>query len=48
MTGGFSAKDTVDQYSETGFDKDLARLNQGRRLHACSKFVDDNGKTVCY
>ena len=51
VTGGEIAAvevDTVTRYSETGFDKDLAPLKQGRRLHACSKFVDQNGRTVCY
>ena len=46
--GGDPATDTVTQYSETGFVKDWsARLNQARRRHACSKFVDNNGKNVC-
>ena len=48
MTGGDPARDTVTRYSETGFDKDLANLKQGRRLHACTKFVDGSGKTVSY
>ena len=46
--GGEPATDTVTRYSQTGFDKDMAKLNQARRLHACSKFVDESGKTVCY
>ena len=48
VTGGFDGKDTVAQYSETGFEKYLAKLNQGRHHHACSKFVDENGKTVSF
>ena len=48
VTGGYNGISTVTQYSETGFDKHLANLKQGRRLHACSKFVDQNGRTVCY
>ena len=48
MTGGARARYTVTQYSESGFDKDLANLKQGRRLHACTKFVDGSGKTVSY
>ena len=48
MTGGDPASDTVTRYSEAGFDQDLAKLNKGRRLHACTKFVDGSGKTVSY
>ena len=38
----------VTQYSEAGFYKDLAPLNQRRFNHACAKFVDESGNTVCY
>merc|ERR1711874_1516 len=38
----------VTQYSEAGFDKYLAPLNQRRFNHACTKFVDESGNTVCY
>ena len=48
MTGGRSDKDTVAQYSETGFEKYLAKLNKGRSMHACTQFVDESGKTVCF
>jgi len=45
--GGLPVKDTVTQYNETGFVKDWSsRLNQARRYHACSKFVDESGKTA--
>ena len=48
MTGGKSDKDTVAQYSETGFEKYFAKLNKGRSMHACTQFVDESGNTVCF
>merc|ERR1712062_357725 len=36
----------VTQYSEAGFYKDLAPLNQRRFNHACTKFVDESGNTA--
>jgi len=46
VTGGYEDRVTVAQFSQTGFVKYLGNLNQGRRGHACSKFVDDSGKTA--
>ena len=48
VTGGYNGLDKVAQYSETGFDKYLANLNEGRDRHACTKFVDQSGNTVRY
>ena len=49
VTGGaFGASKKVAQYSVTGEVTYLAELNNGRSYHACSKYEDDNGRTVRY
>ena len=46
VTGGYNKPRTVTQFTEAGEVRYLARLNQGRHSHACSKFVGDDGETV--
>ena len=48
VTGGIdgSTWNTVAEYTPTGEVTYLAALIQGRYNHACSKFIDDNGRTV--
>ena len=46
VTGGEFSRQTVAQYSLTGEVTYLADLQQGRYLHACTSFIDDNGVTV--
>ena len=41
------ALQTVVQYSIQGKVTYLANMNTGRIDHACSKFVNDDGETVC-
>ena len=36
----------VTRYSRTGDTKTMPELNIGRYLHACEKFVNDEGATV--
>ena len=48
VTGGYDSGviQTVAEFTETGQVTYLANLQEGRYLHACSKFVDNNGETV--
>ena len=49
VTGGVNKSDnlnTVALYSQSGFVRWLAPMNQARRAHACTKFVTDTGETV--
>ena len=46
VTGGGYSPQRVAQYSLSGEVDYLADLQQGRFLHACTSFVDDNGVTV--
>ena len=48
VTGGQdgSTQQTVAQYSITGEVTYLAELQTGRYLHACSKFMDQDGHLV--
>ena len=48
VTGGYdgSTWQTVAQYTVTGDVTYLAELQTGRRGHACSKFLDGDGKLV--
>ena len=39
ITGGTSTMKTVSVYSKAGHQRDLADLNTGRRVHACSGFT---------
>ena len=47
ITGGKGIMTTVSVYSEAGWQRDLAPLNQGRWLHACGSYVN-GGKKVNY
>ena len=46
VTGGEFSLQTVAQYTLAGEVTYLAELQQGRRKHACTSFIDDNGVTV--
>ena len=45
ITGGEDTMTTVSVYNETGWQRDLAPLNQGREDHACGSYVN-GGKKV--
>ena len=45
ITGGKETKTTVSVYNETGWQRDLAPLKQGRLEHACGSYVN-GGKKV--
>ena len=45
ITGGRNTRTMVSVYSETGWRRDLAQLNQGRYWHACGSYVN-GGKKV--
>ena len=47
ITGGNPTMKTVSVYSEAGLQRDLANLNKGRHLHACTSYVN-GGKMVCF
>ena len=41
ITGGnHNSGKTVSVYKESGWDRDLAGLNQGRNRHACARYLD--------
>ena len=44
ITGGYHTKTTVSVYNKAGHQRDLARLNTGRRNHACTSFIYQNTK----
>ena len=46
VTGGYYSEQRVAQYTLAGEVTYLADLQQGRYLHACTSFIDDNGVTV--
>ena len=46
VTGGYYSLQRVAQYSPAGEVTYLADLQQGRYLHACTSFIDDNGVMV--
>ena len=46
ITGGYSTKTTVSEYSQEGWVRDLPSLQQGRYGHGCSYFVSDDGTKV--
>ena len=46
VTGGVNSLQKVAQYSLTGEVAYLADLQEGRAVHACTSFIDDNGVTV--
>ena len=45
ITGGRGTETKVSVYKESGWQRDLAPLNQGRQHHACSSYVN-GGKKV--
>ena len=46
VTGGLYSLQRVAQYSLTGEVTYLADLQQGRGVHACTSFIEDNGVMV--
>ena len=46
VTGGRFSKSKVALYTEAGVVTIAPSLKTGRYLHACSKFVNDDGDTV--
>ena len=46
VTGGYFSGRKVTQYSLSGEVTYLADLQQGRGVHACTSFIDDDGVTV--
>ena len=48
ITGGTAAevRQIVSVYSDAGWQKDLAPMNVGRALHACSFYVSGGKKVV--
>ena len=46
VTGGWHSPQKVAQYTLSYEVTYLADLQQGRRTHACTSFIDDNGVTV--
>ena len=46
VTGGVNSLQKVAQYSLTGEVTYLADLQEGRAVHACTSFIDDDGVTV--
>ena len=46
LTGGWYSRNKVSEYSESGFTRDLPELQQGRRGHGCSYFVNEAGTKV--
>ena len=44
ITGGRYTKTTVSVYNKMGHQRDMASLNTGRRLHACTSFIYENTK----
>jgi len=43
LTGGYSSRNRVSEYSESGFTRDLPQLQQGRQSHGCSYFENEEG-----
>merc|ERR1711974_118809 len=43
LTGGYSYLNRVSEYSQSGFTRDLPQLQQGRRVHGCSYFENEEG-----
>ena len=48
VTGGEYSLQKVAQYSLTGEVAYLADLQEGRAVHACTSFIDDDGVTVSF
>ena len=48
ITGGWRTLDTVSQYNEAGWVRDLPDLLQGRQNHGCSYFDNNEGTQVRY
>ena len=46
VTGGVNSLQKVAQYSLAGEVTYLADLQEGRAVHACTSFIDDDGVTV--
>ena len=48
VTGGYDSLQKVAQYSLAGEVTYLADLQEGRKGHACTSFIDDDGVTVSF
>ena len=48
LTGGLDGRpvNRVSEYSQSGFTRDLPELQQGRRVHGCSYFENEDGTKV--
>ena len=46
ITGGQDTRTTVSQYNETGWQRDLPGLQQGRQFHGCSSYMNAEGTKV--
>merc|ERR1711934_1074409 len=46
ITGGKDNRNLVSVYSEAGWQRDLASLNQGRTFHACGDYVNGGKKLL--
>ena len=46
ITGGMDNRRLVSVYSEAGWQRDLASLNQGRKLHACGNYINGGKKVI--
>ena len=46
LTGGYDSFKRVSEYSDTGYVRDLPKLNQGRMSHGCSYFENEEGTKV--
>ena len=46
LTGGYFSPNRVSEYSESGFTRELPKLQQGRYGHGCSYFENEEGTKV--
>ena len=46
VTGGFYTSKIVSKYSKNGWQKDLPKLNDGRRGHGCSAYTRNNEMVI--
>ena len=46
ITGGRLSLTRVSVYNESGWQRDLAQLRQGRYYHACSSFTQAGDKVI--
>ena len=48
MTGGQYSETKVSRYTTSGWMEDLPELNEGRRLHGCGYFYNDDLERVAF